>query len=143
MKKESVTYLLREIIKKVHANANKQLKKYDLTFPQYQALMLLLYDETLSMSKVKKELLISQSGATTLIDKLVKKELIKRYYSSKDRRRVMISGTKRGKEVLERLFAGHEEFMSDMSRKIGEKDIKIVTKALKILLVFLNTYVTK
>ena len=125
-------------MKRVHTSASEQLKKHDLTFSQYKALMLLRYSEDLSMSAVKKELFISQSGATILIDKLVKKGVIRRYYSSKDRRRVMITSTKKGRDVLEKLCTGHEEYIENMSEKMGKENLKLVTKTLKILLEFLD-----
>jgi len=141
MEKESVTYLLRKIVKKVHVYAGRQLVKDSLNFPQYQVLMLLNYKEKLSMSEVKKELMISHSGATNLIDKLVKKSLIKRYYSSNDRRKVMIALTKNGEGVLEKLLSSHEEFVGHLSAKIGKEGLETVKKALKIFLKFINTYV--
>ena len=140
MKKESITYLLREIVKKVHANAGKKLEEYDLSFSQYQALVLLHYDEALSMSEVKKKLLISQSAATVVIDKLVKKKLIKREYSAKDRRKVMISRTEKGAKALERLFVGQEEYIRKMTKEIGKEDFETVKKALKILYNYMDTH---
>ena len=140
MKKESITFLLRELIKILYTKAGKQLEKHNLTFQQYQALILLHYDNALSMSEIKNKLLISRPGATALIDKLVKKRLIKRDYSLEDRRRVIIASTPKGEKVLAKLLMGHEKFAKDMAKRIGKDGLRTVEQALKTLLDFLNTH---
>ena len=132
-----------EITKRVYASAGTRLKKYNLTFFQYQILMLLCHDKTLSMSTIKKALLISQSAVTTITDKLVRKGLVKRYYDTKDRRKVMITITKNGEGMLKKLLTGHEDFIGSLSKKIGRKKLETLQESLKILLESLNTRMEK
>ncbi|MDD4956789.1 MAG: MarR family transcriptional regulator [Candidatus Omnitrophica bacterium] len=138
MKKQSITYFLREIAKKVYVNASRHLKSYGLTFSQYQVLMLLQHCDTLSMSEIRDELLITHAGVTSLMNKLVKKEMVERGYSPEDRRKVMVTITERGKGTLDKLFTGHKEFSEKLSESLGKDKVEDMKRSLRLLLDFLD-----
>lgn len=138
MKKDSITYLLREIIKKIYMGSGEKLEKYDISYSQYQTLMLLNHKKAFSMSELKKELLISPSTATVIIDKLVSKQLMKRYYDADDRRKVMVTISKGGSKLLKELVSEHEDFIKNLSKHIGQKETRTLKKSLRILLDYLN-----
>lgn len=62
------------------ARLNEQLKPYGLTFPRYEALMLLFYSRTgsLPLGKMGVRLQLHQTSITPLIDGLVQRRLVER-----------------------------------------------------------------
>ncbi len=74
----------------------------DLNFSKVELLTLLLVDRRgeISMSRICEEINMPMSTATGIVDRMVKKELLQRERSESDRRLVLISLSKKGKEVI-------------------------------------------
>jgi DNA-binding MarR family transcriptional regulator len=85
------------------ARLNDALAAHGLTFPRYEALMLLLYSRTgsLPMGKIGVRLQLHQTSVTPLIDGLEKDGLVERSPHPTDRRTTLATITDRGREVAE------------------------------------------
>ena len=86
------------------ARLNEQLEPHGLTFPRYEALMLLFYSRTgsLPLGKMGVRLQLHQTSVTPLIDGLVKRGLVERTPHPTDRRTTLATITEAGREVAER-----------------------------------------
>ena len=80
---------------------NGMLDALDLTFPRYEALMILFYSGTggLPLGKISDRLQVHRASVTNVIDKLVDSGLVERVSHAHDRRTVLAQITPRGRRV--------------------------------------------
>jgi DNA-binding MarR family transcriptional regulator len=88
----------------VMARLNELLEPLDLTFPRYEALMLLFYSRKgeLPLGKISDRLQVHRASVTNVIDKLVDSEYVVRIAHGQDRRAVLARITPDGKRVARR-----------------------------------------
>ena len=89
------------------ARLNELLGPLDLTFPRYEALMLLSFTKTgaLPLGKVGERLQVHRTSVTNIIDKLEKDLLVRRVPHAADRRTTLAEITDAGREVALRATA--------------------------------------
>jgi DNA-binding MarR family transcriptional regulator len=87
----------------VMARLNELLEPLDLTFPRYEALMLLSYSRKgeLPLGKISDRLQVHRASVTNVVDKLVGSGYVERVRDGQDRRAVLALITAEG-----RLIAG-------------------------------------
>ena len=81
-----------------------------LTGQHYQAMLVLRAcpeDRRATIADLAQQLLIKHNSAVELVDRLVRKDLVRREASSADRRKVELSLTPSGRRVLAKLAAVH------------------------------------
>jgi DNA-binding MarR family transcriptional regulator len=85
----------------VMARLNELLASSDLTFPRYEALMLLFYSRKgeLPLGKISDRLQVHRASVTNVVDKLVDSGYVERLGHSQDRRAVLARITTDGKRV--------------------------------------------
>jgi DNA-binding MarR family transcriptional regulator len=83
------------------ARLNALLKPWGLTFPRYEALMLLYYSRngSLPLGKIGNRLQVHPTSVTNTIDGLQKLGYVERARHENDRRKWLASITERGREV--------------------------------------------
>ena len=86
------------------ARMNELLKPLDLTFPRYEALMLLYLSRrgSLPLGKMGVRLQVHRTSVTNLIDGLEKSGLARRVPHDHDRRTTLAEITPKGRKVAER-----------------------------------------
>src|SRR5262249_7724151 len=89
------------------ARLNVLLKPYGLTFPRYEALMLLYYSRQgpLPLGKVGSRLQVHPTSVTNLIDGLERAGLVSREPHEHDRRTTLAAITEKGRAVAEQATA--------------------------------------
>ena len=80
---------------------NELLEPLDLTFPRYEALMLLFYSRKgeLPLGKISDRLQVHRASVTNVVDKLVDSGYVERADHERDRRAVLARITKHGRRV--------------------------------------------
>jgi DNA-binding MarR family transcriptional regulator len=83
------------------AELNGMLRKHDLTFPRYEALVLLLFSRrgALPLGKMGERLQVHRTSVTNLVDGLEQAGLVRRRPHDTDRRATLAEITDRGREV--------------------------------------------
>jgi DNA-binding MarR family transcriptional regulator len=78
---------------------NELLSRFELTFPRYEALMLLFYSRTgsLPLGKMGERLQVHRTSVTNLIDGLERLGYVERTPHESDRRTILATITKRGR----------------------------------------------
>ena len=110
------------------------LKPFDLSAPQYNVLRILrgAGDEGLPCSEVGDRLVTRDPDVTRLLDRLEKRGLIERGRSSKDRRVVTATITKKGIELVNELDTPvtdlHAEQLGHMKKKEMKKLVALLEK---------------
>jgi DNA-binding MarR family transcriptional regulator len=86
---------------------NSELRPHGLTFPRYEALMLLFLSRngSLPLGKMGARLQVHQTSVTPLIDGLEKAGLVERSAHPSDRRTTLATITAQGREVAARATA--------------------------------------
>jgi DNA-binding MarR family transcriptional regulator len=88
----------------VMARLNELLEPVDLTFPRYEALMLLFYSRRgeLPLGKISDRLQVHRASVTNVIDKLVASGYVERVGHGGDRRTVLAKITTSGRAAARR-----------------------------------------
>ena len=83
------------------AELNGLLRKHGLTFPRYEALVLLYFSRrgALPLGKMGERLQVHRTSVTNLVDGLEQAELVRRRPHETDRRATLAEITDRGREV--------------------------------------------
>jgi DNA-binding MarR family transcriptional regulator len=85
------------------ARLNDVLKPVGLTFPRYEALMVLHYSRrgSLSLGRLGDRLQVHRATVTSLVDRLEAQGLVKRLHQQRDRRTILAEITPEGRRVAE------------------------------------------
>jgi DNA-binding MarR family transcriptional regulator len=88
----------------VMARLNDLLEPFELTFPRYEALMLLFYSRKgqLPLGKISDRLQVHRASVTNVIDKLASSGYVERAAHGEDRRAVLAMITTNGRRVARR-----------------------------------------
>jgi DNA-binding MarR family transcriptional regulator len=97
---QAVTSLMR-VQQIVLARLNELLRPFDVTFPRYEALMLLYFSRngSLPLGKMGDRLQVHPTSVTNIVDGLEKSGLVQRVPHETDRRTKLAAITERGREV--------------------------------------------
>jgi DNA-binding MarR family transcriptional regulator len=97
---EATTALMR-IQQLIVARIDLELRPYNLTFPQYEALVLLHFsrDGALPLGRMGRRLMVHPATVTNTVDQLEAKSFVKRQPHSADRRSVLAKITPKGRRV--------------------------------------------
>ncbi|WP_419797930.1 MAG: MarR family winged helix-turn-helix transcriptional regulator [Terasakiella sp.] len=101
------------------------LSRYDLDFPQFDVVMTLRRQgkgETLSPSVLAKEMMLSTSAMTNRLDRLEKRDLIKRIVDPNDRRGLKIMLTEAGFALAEEMVISHVQTEDRMLKKLSAEE---------------------
>jgi len=93
----------------VNGRLSRHLSDANLTVTQFGALEALLHLGPLNQRELGQKLLKSGGNITLVIDNLLKNGLVEKVTDPNDRRAVIISLTKKGREFIEELFPQHLE----------------------------------
>jgi DNA-binding MarR family transcriptional regulator len=116
------------------ARLNETLKPFDLTFPRYEALMLLYYSRrgALPLGKMGVRLQVHRTSVTNIIDGLERSGLVERERHERDRRTVLAAITPQGRAAAERAT----EVLNGMrfgTDPLAEGDLDAITRTLRVL----------
>ena len=97
---EEVLKSIRSIIRAVDLQSKMLDLSFGLTGPQLIVMRELKHNGVTTTSKLARNVSISQSTATVILDRLVEKQLVERTRDTADKRKWFISLTTRGKNTL-------------------------------------------
>lgn len=98
---DEVLVSLRRIIRATDIHSKQLSKHSGLTSPQLLILMAISKLGDVTIGTVAKDVNLSQATVTTILDRLEKRNLVRRVRSEVDRRRVHAQLTEEGKKVVE------------------------------------------
>lgn len=91
---------LRKIIRAIDLRSRRLMQEAGFTGPQLLVMQALARAEEITAGDLAKQVNLSQGTITSILDRLEKRELVKRIRSDTDRRRVFVSLTDEGRERL-------------------------------------------
>lgn len=110
---------------------SKELKEFGMTEPQYNVLRVLssAKGEPLTVQEILNNMVQRSSNVTRIIDKLLKKGYVNRQECATNRRKMDITITEEGCEILEKLDVKVYDFHRPMAGKLTEEEL-VTLKAL-------------
>lgn len=111
--RDEVIRTIRRIIRAIDLQSKRLVKNYGLTGPQLLIIKKLQASGGMTVSELAREINVSQSTVTSILDRLEKYGYVLRSRSETDRRRVIVNISGRGEAVLsENPSLLHESFLS-------------------------------
>ena len=111
-----------------------QMKKYGITPPQFEVLISLWTEDGLVLSELSKRLSRDGPTITGIIDRMEKKELVRRERSTTDRRVIMVFSTPKATKMKEALTKLQKTAGKDIIENFSDEDIKTLEQLLSKLL---------
>ena len=108
----AIFHLLRDINSVFRSNNRIILKDYGITLIQFHALQA-VKEETITMGELCDILELASSTVTELVDRLEKKNLLKRVRDQQDRRVVRLRLCPLGQRLIEQVEQHNQSFLDD------------------------------
>lgn len=125
--------LLHRLNRSLHLHARRYSLSQEVSYLEFQVIFFLRSGKPVEMKKIKKELSVSGAFATTIADQLVKHKLVERHRSDKDRRKVTIVLTDKGKHCLAKSEAHRKRLFEVLVGCFKEEDKRIMERGVSIL----------
>ncbi len=100
----------------------ENIKSFGLTQPQFGVLETLGHLGPLPISTLCKKQLVSGGNMTVVIDNLEKEGLVKRVHSKDDRRVIVIELTAKGRELFNKIFPQHADYVTTLASVLTEEE---------------------
>ena len=115
---------LEEIIK-------KDISSHGMKSSDFAVLEALYHKGSQTVRDISNAVLINTGSITYVIDKLEKKDYVKRRHCQEDRRVVYIDITEQGKKLMDEIFPKHQQVIEELFSNVTEEEKKTVIDVLK------------
>lgn len=130
---QSLGYLLNTSARSIKRALDIQLREYDITTSQWAILKLLSRENDLTQAEIAEKLSSDRATAGTIIDKLIKKELVTKTLSPSDRRSYRVKITAKAIEMTEIITMKAEECNSIALQGLTDTEILTLSKCLETI----------
>ncbi len=120
-------YKLREVMFKL----NPTIFKSELTLTQLIALQYICHIPNITLKELADKLVIAQSSASELVDRLVKMKYIDRKISSEDRRKIILNLSPKGQKFIEKHIEENKALFKNLISKLSLEEQRDYLKALQ------------
>lgn len=117
----------------VSADVHTALADHSLSTSQFGILEALFHLGPMSQKDIARKILKSPGNITLVIDNLEKNLLVVRRRNEEDRRSYIISLTKKGEELISRIFPGHAERIRKRMSRLSREEQNQLSRLLKKL----------
>ena len=124
-----LTRAMQAITKRVE----EDIKSYGLNTTEFAVLELLYHKGDQPIQKIGEKVLLASSSITYVVDKLEKKDLIKRQPCPEDRRVTFAVITDQGQELMNEIFPNHKEALQEIFDGLDGQEKEQLIKQLKKL----------
>ena len=130
---------LRQIIQEMSKHSKLLLENYKITTPQLICLHEVFQHGPISIGALTKIVFLNNSTVTGIIDRLEKRDLVRRVRISKDRRQVHIEITKQGIEFIKKAPKPIQDQFMDRLLTLDEDKIALILWSLEMLVDMLGS----
>jgi DNA-binding MarR family transcriptional regulator len=130
---DAVLAALRKIIRSIELNSRSLVKRVGLTGPQLIILKEVSRMNASSIGEVARTISLSQATVTGIVERLEKRNLLRRRRSDVDRRKVMVEITQEGETLLQDAPPLMQEAFVDRFSRLPEWEQSMVLSALQLL----------
>ncbi len=119
---EEIDYLIRYTSRIVRRRGRDILSEFDITPPQFSALLIIIQNENLTMGCLCQHLYLASSTVTDLINRMEKNELVERVRDSVDRRVMRLRPKPKGHALIKKVMASRLRYLSSILSEVGEEE---------------------
>ena len=123
---DTILRSLRKITRAIDLYSKKLARECKLTGPQLVCLRQINNNQTIAPGELAKEVSLSQATITGILDRLAARNLINRERSQTDRRKLIISLTAEGKELVSKVPSPLQERFSAKLSELPEENQLII-----------------
>ncbi|HEY4549401.1 MAG TPA: MarR family transcriptional regulator [Bacillus sp. (in: firmicutes)] len=115
----------------VNEHVNKRIQRYGLNPTEFAVLELLFHKGDQPLQQIGGKILLASGSMTYVIDKLEKKEYIRRVACADDRRVTFAQITEKGKKLIEQVFPAHHNEIDRIMSVLSEEEKDTAIELLK------------
>lgn len=130
---DSLGFILNRSAAGMKRGLDERLAPYGLTAPQWAVLARLWDEDGRPLSEIGDRLFFDRPTMTGIVDRLVRKKLVRKVRSSKDRRVVGVFLTEEGRSLRKTLPRLAIETNKRAEKGLSRKEIKELKRMLKVL----------
>ncbi len=114
---------------------SSELKIYDISIQQFNVLRILKGQggKPANLSTIQERMVSKMSNTTRLVDKLIKKDLVKRIICETNRRKVEITITENGNNFLDKISPVMDNFEKKITSNLSKEELNILNNLLNKL----------
>lgn len=127
---EEIEALLRHVGAIVRKRGRDILSHFDITPPQFDALLFLREHGELTMGELCQKMYLACSTATDLIDRMERNDLIERERDSEDRRVIRLKTKPKGLQIIEEVLKARKGYLSTVLAQVEDEDKDQLIRAL-------------
>ena len=128
--KEGIGFLLALASRKMRRLFARRLKDLELAPQQYAILRILFHEGTCSPNQLSSIMGIERAVISRHLDRMEKKELLRRETNMRDRRSITLKLTKRGQSISKHLPNISETVINEVLAGISKEELKILSDLL-------------
>ncbi|GGA05940.1 HTH-type transcriptional regulator MhqR [Paenibacillus marchantiophytorum] len=117
----------------VNAHGDRDIRRHGLNRTEFGVLELLYHKGAQAIQQIGSKVLMSSGNITYVVDKLEKKEFVKRKTSTEDRRLIYAEITDKGKQYIEDIFPQHTLVIENAVAGLTQEEKKVASQLLKKL----------
>ena len=124
---EDIVYGIGEIYSLLTKKLSSLLKEHNFSLSKFNILMIVKHvgrDKGISQEGIGNKLIVTASNMSRMIDKLEKEELVKRGAQEGNRRINLIFITKKGSDLLDRIWPSYEKKLKEIGNILSSRDQK-------------------
>ena len=127
---DTLGYLICRTARKVHRQIEKKFSPYGLTVEQWVAMKILAETPDISQKELSAQMKRDPNTVKAIVDRLIKKDYVRRELNPSDRRAFLLQLTKAGQLLVDKLAAADEQENRQLEEKLGEADTASMKKML-------------
>lgn len=127
----TIEELLRLVARVVRRHGREILSRFDITPPQFDALVVLVNHEGITMGELCQKMYLACSTATDLIDRMERAGFLERVRDPHDRRVIRLRIKPRGQEVLDAVMDARRRYLAGVPSRLEEQDLEELTRRLR------------
>lgn len=118
----SIQAIFPKLMHYLSAEENRELTGLEITPGQINALLVLYFNNDLTMGELSAEICLAESAATRLMNRLVHLNLVKRRGDEKDRRVVRVNLTSYGRQLAGLVFERRSFHFNNLAHRLAEEE---------------------
>lgn len=118
---------------KIKLKGREILGDFDITPPQFNALLTLSKHEKLTIGELSSKMFLACSTVTDLLDRMERNELVVRMKDEKDRRVVRIKVLDKGHNMIEGVLENRRKYIRETLDGLSEEMVDSVFEVMKLL----------
>ena len=127
---QDIDWLLRHTAMIVRRHGRYILTDFDITPPQFNALVTIIRHDDLTMGSLCRHLFLASSTVTDLIDRMERNGLVERMRDARDRRVIRLRALSKGRDMLREVMRARLEYLSEILEEFSDEEVEELESSL-------------